>query len=144
MLLRSYKLLKFVFRHLVPAPLRYPMARGIAWGICMVNARRRKVLLGNLTPLVGPKKARQLAPQLLGNFCMTAVDFFCSHPLKPRELQFMGWSHIESAYEANRRVMIVTAHMGNWETGISRLVEKGYPVAGLYAVYTDDAIVQWI
>ena len=40
--------------------------------------------------------------------------------------------------------MIVTAHIGNWETGIWEVVEKGYPVAGLYATYTEDAIVQWI
>src|SRR5258708_1767502 len=144
MVLLAYKILKFIFRHGVPASLRYPMARGIAHGICLMNARRRNVLIANLTPLVGAGKARQMAPLLLGNFCMTAVDFFCANPLRPRELTFDNWSRIESAYQEKRRVMIVTAHMGNWETGISYLVEKGYPVAGLYATYTDDDIVQWI
>jgi KDO2-lipid IV(A) lauroyltransferase len=144
MILRFYKCCKFVFRYLIPARLRYPLGRLIARGVCLFNARRRDVIVGNLTPLVGAERARELAPELLGNFVMTAVDFFCAHPLRTRGLVFEGWSRIESAYQENRRVMIVTAHLGNWEIGISQLLEQGYPVAALYATYTDDDIVQWI
>jgi lauroyl/myristoyl acyltransferase len=144
MLLRSYKFLKFVFRHVIPTRLRYPLARWIARGIVLFNWKRRKVLVANLTPLVGLAKARALAPIQMGNFLMTAVDFFCVNPLKPRDIQIENWSRVEVAYKESRRLMIVTAHIGNWETGISYLVEKGYAVAGVYATYTDDDIVNWI
>jgi lauroyl/myristoyl acyltransferase len=145
MILLSYRCCKFIFRYVVPAPLRYPLARAIAWAICTFNARRRNVLIGNLTPLVGAEKAARLAPVLLGNFSMTAVDFFCTRtPAARRRVTLEGWSRVETAYHKSRRVMIVTAHLGNWEIGISEIIEKGYPVAGLYATYTDDAIVQWI
>jgi lauroyl/myristoyl acyltransferase len=144
MLLMSYKLLKFIFRYVIPMWLRYPLARWIASGVCLFNRKRRDVLVRNLTPLVGSNQARTLAPVQLGHFLMTAVDFFCVNPLKPREIHVEHWSRLEAAYQERRRVMVVTAHIGNWETGISYLVEKGYPVAGLYATYTDDDIVQWI
>jgi lauroyl/myristoyl acyltransferase len=144
MLLTYYKCLKFIFRYLVPARARYPLARWIAYGVCLFNSRRRRVLISNLTPLVGSEEARRIAPRQLGHFSMTAVDFFCRKLQGPRAVTFEGWSRIETAYEENRRVMIITAHIGNWEIGISSLLNKGFPVAGLYATYTEDDIVQWI
>jgi lauroyl/myristoyl acyltransferase len=144
MLLATYKFFKFMFRHLVPARARYALARWIARGVCLFNTRRRRVLIQNLTPLVGAEKAYSLAPQLLGNFLMTAVDFFCMRLHGPRAITYEGWSRIKDAYEESRRVVIVTAHIGNWEIGISSLLDKGFPVAGLYATYTEDDIVEWI
>jgi KDO2-lipid IV(A) lauroyltransferase len=94
--------------------------------------------------LVGSEKAAKIAPVLLGNFLMTAVDFFCVRPHRQRKLIMEGWHRVETSYHRSRRVMIVTAHIGNWETAISYVVDRGYPVAGLYATYTDDEIVQWI
>ena len=146
MLLQSYKALKFLFRYLVPSSWRYPIARVVGREVCRFNKNRRTTLIANLTPLVGPERAEDVAPILMGNFCMTAIDFFCARPPRKerRHMTLEGWSKVESAYHKSRRVMIVTAHLGNYETAIIDVVEKGYPVAGLYATYTDDAIVQWI
>jgi KDO2-lipid IV(A) lauroyltransferase len=144
MLLASYKCFKFIVRYLIPPFLRYPLARGAARIVCRFNGRRRRVLIANLTPLVGEEKARETAPVLLGNFLMTAVDFFCIRPHRQKKLMMENWHRVEAGYHKSRRVMIVTAHIGNWETAISHVVESGYPVAGLYATYTDDKIVEWI
>jgi lauroyl/myristoyl acyltransferase len=143
-LLPFYKFLKFTFRYLIPRSWRYPLARWIAQGVILLNAGRRRVLMENLTPLVGPERARQVAPVLLGNFLMTAVDFFCTRPPDQPDLRIEYWSRVVSAYESTRRVIIMTAHVGNWEVGISQLVERGYSVAGVYATYTHDEIVRWI
>jgi lauroyl/myristoyl acyltransferase len=139
-----YKFLKFCFRYVVPSPWRYPLARWIARVDCRLNRRRRDVLVGNLTPLVGGGAAPKLAPQMLGNFCMTAVDFFCAPPDLPRRVHFNDWPLLERIYRETKRVMLVTAHVGHWEIGISCVVEKGYPMAGVYAPYREDAVVQWI
>jgi lauroyl/myristoyl acyltransferase len=144
MLLASYQCLKFVFRYLVPPPLRYPLARWIARGICRFNPRRRETLVSNLAPLVGEARARELTPVLMGNFLMTAVDFFCSRPELIRQMSSTGWEHADAAYKKTGRVIIATAHMGNWEIGTSYLVNKGHRVVSVYATYTEDAIVQWI
>jgi lauroyl/myristoyl acyltransferase len=144
-LLLAYKCLKFIFRYLIPAPIRYPLARSIARNIIRLNHRRRDVIVRNLTPLVGPPTAEQLAPELLGNFLMTAVDFFCTRPQLSRDVVIEGWSRVEEAYRDRKRVIIVTAHFGNWEIGIPYLIERGYPVASIYAAtYSNDATVRWI
>lgn len=143
-MLPIYKVLKFVFRYLLPGPVRYPLARAIARGVCLFNRRRRRVIVENLTPVVGAARAESMAPSLLGHFSMTTVDFFCPSRNLAVGMKAENWPAVEKAYRRAKKVMLVTAHLGNWELGISYLVEKGYSVAGVYAPYREDAIVRWI
>jgi lauroyl/myristoyl acyltransferase len=142
--LSIYKILKFIFRHLVPGPLRYPVARAIARGVCFVNRSRRQILIENLIPIVGANKAPDIAPVLLGNFSMTAVDFFCSRRNIAAKTKEENWSSVEKTLKRTKKVMFVTAHIGHWELGISYLVEKGFAVSGVYAPYRADDVVRWI
>ena len=143
-MLSVYKLIKFIFRHVIPEPFRYPAARALARLVCLLDRRRYHVLVANLTPLVGAAKAAKLAPRLLGNFSMTAVDFFCSDPALVRSVKADNWAAVDRSYRKSRKVIVVTAHIGNWELGISYLIEKGFSMAGVYAPYREDAIVHWI
>jgi lauroyl/myristoyl acyltransferase len=139
-----YKIAKFVFRYFIPMRWRYPLVRGIARLVVLTNAARRDVIIGNLTPLVGAPRAKALAPVLLGNFLMTAVDFFCPPSRLVRNVTLENWITLERTYRKTRRMIAVTAHIGHWELGISCLADKRHSIAGLYAPYRDDAIVQWI
>jgi Kdo2-lipid IVA lauroyltransferase/acyltransferase len=143
-MLTLYKLLKFIFRHLIPRSWRYPLVRWIAKGIILFNKPRREIIVGNLTPLVGETQARKLASVMLGNFLMTAVDFFCAREGLARDTPTVDWQYIEKTYRKTKRLICVTAHLGHWELGISCLVEKRYSVAGVYAPYRADEIVRWI
>jgi len=143
-MLSIYKFLKFTFRHLVPDSLRYPLARAIARGICFINRSRREIIIGNLTPVVGPEKARRLAPDLLGHFAMTSVDFFCPNRNLAVRMKAENWPAVDKAYRHSKKLIFVTAHLGNWELGISYLVEKGFAVACVYAPYRNDETVRWI
>jgi len=143
-MLSLYKFLKFVFRYLLPADTRYVLARWIARGVIRFNASRRQVIVGNLTPLVGAGRARELAPELLGNFLMTAVDFFCPRGNIVRHTPVENWAALEKAYRRSKRVMAVTAHLGHWELGLPCLVERGFAITGVYAPYREDAVVSWI
>ncbi len=143
-MLNLYKFLKFVVRHVLPGWLRYRLAKVVARGVILFNRPRRDVIVANLAPLVGLASAREMAPQLLGNFLMTAVDFFCPRTDIPRETHLENWNYLERAYRKTKRVIAVTAHLGHWELGISCLVEKGYSVAGVYAPYREDKVVSWI
>jgi Kdo2-lipid IVA lauroyltransferase/acyltransferase len=142
--LSIYKLVKFIFRHVIPDALRYPAARGLARLVCLCDRRRRRVLIQNLTPIVGPAKAPALAPRLLGHFSMTAVDFFCPRRNLARDIHEENASVIEKAYRRSKKVIVLTAHLGNWELGMSYLMEKGFSMAGVYAPYREDEVVSWI
>lgn len=143
-MLALYKIFKFIFRYLLPTGWRYPAARFIARLVFRFNKARRRTILGNLTPLVGAEEARRIGPKMLGSFLMTAVDFFCARPSVMKAVQLEGWHILDKAYRKTRRVMIVTAHLGHWELGIPCIVSRGYSVAGMYAPYREDDVVQWI
>src|SRR6185312_2277706 len=128
----------------IPPPLRYVFVRWIAWLVVRCNAKRRNVIVGNLTPIVGAEKARALAPELLGNFLMTAVDFFCARGDIVRQTPFINGMHFERTYRKTKRLIAVTAHFGHWELGLPCLLERGFSIAGVYAPYRDDHIVNWI
>ena len=51
---------------------------------------------------------------------------------------------VEKAYRRYKKVIVVTAHIGNWELGMSYLIEKGFSMAGVYAPYREDDVVDWI
>jgi len=143
-MLSLYKSLKFIFRHLLPKRSRYTVARAFARMVIFMNRPRRQLLLSNLTPLVGLPRAQELAPVLLGNFSMTAVDFFCPRSSVVKSIKEENTQVIEKSWRKTRRVILVTAHIGNWELGISYLVHKGFSVAGVYAPYREDNVVRWI
>jgi KDO2-lipid IV(A) lauroyltransferase len=139
-----YQIAKFVFRYIIPARWHYPLVRFIARIVIANNPARRGVIVGNLTPLIGKERAQALAPVLLGNFLMTAVDFFCPPRNLVRNVVLENWSTLERTYRKTRRMIAVTAHLGHWEMGISCLADKRFAIAGVYAPYRDDDIVRWI
>lgn len=143
-MLLTYKFCKMVFRYLLPEGLRYPIGRFIARIVIFFNLRRRAIIENNLLPLVGPSEARRLTPVVLGNFVMTAIDFFCTRRNLARALQFENAQFLDKSYRRHKKIILVTAHIGNWELGMSWLVEQGYSVAGVYAPYRNDEIVEWI
>ncbi len=143
-MLYLYKLIKFVFRHFIPEPLRYPLARGVATLVYYLNPKRRHILIQNLIPIVGLDKAPRVAPKLMGSFSSTAVDFFCPRRHLARGIREENWSVVDRAYRKSRKVIVVTAHLGNWELGMSYLISKGFSMAGVYAPYREDEVVSWI
>lgn len=143
-MLRVFQIAKAVFRYAIPPRYRYPLARLLARAALPLDKRRRQILIDNLTPLVGAERAGRVAPVAMGHFLMTAVDFFCPRPHVLRDIEASGFGKVEKAWRRHQRVVLVTAHLGNWEIGMSYLVERGFSVAGVYAPYREDAIVRWI
>lgn len=143
MILFVYKIIYGITRRLPPA-VRYALSRLAACWILRFIPDRRRVLIDNLAPLVGKERAEHLAPELLGNFLQTASDLFCPPASLASSTTLENWSLLDEAYRKTQRLIALTAHIGHWELGVSCLLNKGYAVTGLYAAYTDPAIVQWI
>jgi len=143
-MLRVFQITKFIFRHCVPRPLRYPMARLAGRLLLILRPRRRKTLIENLTPFVGAQAASDMAQKQIGHFAMTAVDFFCFPRGLVNKIDVVNGQILDKTYRKAHKAIVVTAHIGNWELGISLLVARGFPVAGMYAPYREDEVVQWI
>ena len=143
-MLSVFQILEFTFRYLVPGSLRYPLARGLGRLVYRLHPSLRNVILQNLTLLVGPDRAKNLAPELLANFAMTSVDFFCFRNSPVRHIREENADVLLKCMQASKKVIVVTAHLGSWEMGISYLARKGYPMTAVYATYREEKIVRWI
>src|SRR5258706_3521554 len=75
---------------------------------------------------------------------MTGVDFFRPRTDLARETKKENASLVEKAYRLYKKVIVVTAHIGNWELGMTYLINKGFSMAGVYAPYREDEVVRWI
>lgn len=138
-----YKGLKFAFRHLVPECLRYPLVRVVARLAYWLDGRRRRTVIRNLLPLVGPERAPAVAARIFESFGLNSVDFFCPD-IQNESIQVEGEATLLGALKRQAKVMVVTAHFGNWEIGMRYLASLNIPLAGLYAIYREDPVVDWI
>ena len=57
-----------------------------------------------------------------------------------RDLEIVGREHLDQALEKGKGVILLSAHVGNWELGAWILARLGFQMAGLYWAYPDEGI----
>jgi KDO2-lipid IV(A) lauroyltransferase len=96
-----------------------------AWlGLLFFNGvrRRREIAIGNVRlafPQLSEAAARQIARRSAQNAAMTLCEFLHSRVASPAEIRqyadIDGIEHIEHGLERGKGVILLTAHLGNWE-----------------------------
>ncbi|MDR2136650.1 MAG: lipid A biosynthesis acyltransferase, partial [Synergistaceae bacterium] len=84
---------------------------------------------------VGVTAARKTVRRSYANMGRSAVEFARLPKLRPRLTSLVsveGRENLDEALERGKGVLIMTAHMGNWEMGGARLVMEGYAITPLY------------
>jgi lauroyl/myristoyl acyltransferase len=79
---------------------------------------------------------KEVARDSFRNYAKTLVDFLRYPHLELRDIQRAiprqsGWENLDKALEKGKGVLIVTAHLGNWDMAGALLGSKGLPI---YAV----------
>ena len=117
-------------------PLRVAYAAGAACGTLAYYAwqggRRRSI--ANMRHVVGPDegRARRTARRSFANYGRYMVDFLRFRGDRPDELgrrmQYDGWETLAQE-QAERGVLYVTMHVGNWEAAAPAFAQRGIPLA---------------
>ena len=95
---------------------------------CALRPERKEVVVQNLLPIFdGDSKAAEAAAgRLFKNFAVKLIDLWRFEMGQPVHLEnWSGWTHITTARERNVGMLLVTAHLGNWEFGAPFLIERG-------------------
>lgn len=134
----QYRLAAWVSR-LLPRPLAYWLGLRIADRFYARRNRDREAVKSNLRRIFAARGIAATEEQIEGvarktfqYFGKYLVDFFRFARLTPEELR--RWVRIEhreyvdEAAAAGRGVILVTAHVGNWELGGAVMVALGYDV----------------
>ena len=120
-----------------------------AWlglGIYAALGKRRGIATNNVRLALGVSRARanQIARRALMNFGMTYAEFMHLRVATPSEVRAYSWieglEHIQSGFDAGRGVILLTAHLGNWEVMGARAAQE-FPLT-VVARPTENAGVQ--
>jgi KDO2-lipid IV(A) lauroyltransferase len=140
------KLAEFL-AHILPRRVAYGLARRIADVYMLLDRRGREAVMSNLRRIhqhsgvaLSDRALRALARENFLNFAKYLVDFFKF--LRPRQDVLDSIVHYGNAPEIldklrahGKGVIILSAHLGNWELGAAALAARGY---------TFNAVALWV
>jgi len=106
------------------------IARCLGRAYCRFHVQRREVVVRNLLPVCNEERplAEVAARRMFEQFAVKLLDLWRleagSHEKQP-PYQWSGWEHFEQAQGHGRGVLVLTAHLGNWEFGGALLAARG-------------------
>ena len=105
-------------------------ARAAAWIYVHLRPRRRGIVVQNLLPaLEGDRAAAERTSlRLFQNFAVKLADLWRyenGQSISDLFGEFTGWEHLTAVRASGRGVLLLTAHLGNWEFGAPVLARQG-------------------
>ena len=120
----------------IPPRIADRLARGLARGVFALRPPARVTLEANLArlmPALAPAARRARAREAFEHFALSLLDFLRLSRLDPGALEqaveIRGAAHLERARAAGRGVIVLSAHLGNWEWGAAWLAARGERVS---------------
>jgi len=141
-----YKIGKFLAES-IPVKLSYFIAERIADIYYLFAFQDQKEVAKNLRvifPERKEKELRRIRTGLFRNFAKYLVDFFrfekISQDYIQKKVQVENIAYLKEALSANKGVINVTAHLGNWELGGIAVALMGYPIFGVALPHQDKQV----
>ena len=147
-----YQLLKLaeLTARLLPRKMTYGIVRRLADCYFLFDRRGREAVMANLNrihsyngTILTPRALRALTRENFLNFAKYVVDFFHFLQLKPARMErLLDFETIRAALDPllaqGKGVIILTAHLGNWELGAGAVAQHGYKFSAV-ALWQPDA-----
>jgi lauroyl/myristoyl acyltransferase len=125
------------FAKYVPRRVSYPLARGIGGGYFRLRPKYRSAIRSNLSRILGLPESSEAVARVAGEMvrghasCWLDFLHFATRP--PEESALLiesveGFSRIVEGRSRGRGVLLLTAHLGNWELGGLMLAEIRQPI----------------
>jgi len=119
----------------LPPRVADALARAVARLAFALGVPARPALEANLSrlhPGIPSRTRRALARRAFEHFAVSFVDFLRLGRLAPAALaaavEVRGRRHLERARRGGRGVILLSAHLGNWEWGAAFLAAQGTPL----------------
>jgi lauroyl/myristoyl acyltransferase len=125
------------FARNVPRAVSYPLARAIGGGYFRLRPKYLAAIRSNLSIILGEPPdspaVRRAADEMVRGHSAAWLDFLHFATRPPAESarlveSVVGFSHIVEGRAAGKGVVLLTAHLGNWEVGGLMLAQVGQPI----------------
>jgi KDO2-lipid IV(A) lauroyltransferase len=125
---------------LIPRKTAFKLGNLIGQILFLADRKHRKIAIENLTRSFGHEKSsyeiKTLARSVFKNLGQIVFEIAWSLRLERKDFQkhfnIQGLSNYSNAYKKGKGVLLLTAHMGNWELLSIIMAMAGYPVSVLY------------
>ena len=123
----------------LPAPTAFAIADRLAdvqWARSRIDRRAVQV---NVAAVLGApvSECSPLVRETFRNFGRYLVEFFTVHQGERPEVRVEGRDYFAKAQHRQRGVILLTAHLGNWELAAVVLRRMGFPVAAVALPHRD-------
>jgi KDO2-lipid IV(A) lauroyltransferase len=127
----------------MPRRVGYGVARRLADLYVLFDRRGREAVIRNLRRIhehsgttLSPRALRALARENFLNFAKYLVDFFhFLHLTQERADRLINFGLVPQVVDdllaQGKGLIILSAHLGNWELGAAALAQRGYPIHGV-------------
>jgi lauroyl/myristoyl acyltransferase len=121
---------------IVPRAAAYQIVEWLTPLVLRFYRRQQRNALRNMQHQLGPsvsvKKAQRVVDRVFVNYGKYMVDLLRLPSLRPRTLRRQvlayGLDNIDQAFIDGKGLIVVTAHVGNWDLAGATLAAMGYPV----------------
>ncbi len=135
---RLFRLGNLVMRTLPPR-VRYPLAAITGRCAFYLMPRRRRVAFENFGQVLGlpwnDPLVKRTARHAFGNYFKMFADFMLMDTLTPDQIRRMvrpqGRERIDRALAEGKGVLVVTAHVSNWDILAAASAVYGYPISAV-------------
>ncbi len=133
---------------ILPRPHAYRLGEFIAWWVYRTSRKERTSVLHNLLAALSashsPQEIEKSVLESYRNFGRYCVDLLYDGRWSKEDLvartEFVNLSLIDAALEHKRGLILITAHLGNWELGSMALAAKGYPLSIVVKDHPDPRV----
>ncbi|MBI1798532.1 MAG: lysophospholipid acyltransferase family protein, partial [Candidatus Eisenbacteria bacterium] len=124
-----FRLAEWMVRNL-PRKLTLALGLALARAAFALGVPARRALESNLAPLVGRRAPAERAARAgFEHFARAFIEFLELEGMSLERLEaaveLQGGEHLEAARASGRGVIVLSAHLGNWEWGAARLALRG-------------------
>lgn len=134
----------------LPLKITYRIAVFLADTHYFLYAKERRAVIENLKIILDSsashesKELKIMARDVFRNFAKYLVDFFRFSKIDSEYIKkfvkLEGLSNIDEALKRGKGVIILSAHMGNWELGGHVFGKLGYPISAVVLTHQNEKI----
>lgn len=144
-----YRLAAFLAERM-PWRLTYAAAEALAVLEMGFLPRDRQAVAENLEAVLGklpPADRRRLVKEVFRNFARYLVEFLSFSKMDraflEKRFRFTGKEHLDEALGRGRGVILISAHVGNWELGGAYVSLRGYPLSVVALPHADGRVTRF-
>jgi predicted RND superfamily exporter protein/lauroyl/myristoyl acyltransferase len=115
---------------MLPTGFCIRLGRLLAGCYWLLAGHRRETVIKNVLPVCAndPSRAGKIAKTLMQQFALKLVDLWryeAGLPIDDLLGEQTGWDHFVQAQSQKRGILLLSAHVGNWEFGVPWLARRG-------------------